>query len=264
MSKVIAITNQKGGSGKTTTTRELGFGLARQGKKVLLIDSDPQGSLSSSLGVENEQVLEYSLYNILGAYAEGVEDTIDLEKGIFHHEEGIDLMPCNISLCKIETQLNAMSMGKEFALKYYVDGLRDKYDYILIDCMPSLQILPINALVAADSVLVPIKPDFLNSLGMDMLMNTLSTIQRKGYNPRLSVEGILYTMVDMRRSNDRYFIENLSEDYGDKIKFFDIKIPLTVKGSEVSFSGMSIYKYRPNSKLAESYAELTREVLDND
>lgn len=263
MCKVIAITNQKGGSGKTTTTRELGFGLARSGKKVLLIDSDPQGSLSVSLGVGIEQDLDYSLYDILWNYAEGKE--IDFDRGIFSHEEGVDLMPCNITLCSAESKLNAMAMGGNLALRFYVDEMRNRYDYILIDCMPSLQILPLNAFACADSVLIPVKPDFLNVKGMDMLFNTLSDVKKKyAVNPRLAIEGIVFTMVDMRRTNDKYFVESLTESYGDNIKFFKTSIPLTVKGSEVSFSGVSIYKYDAKSKLAESYAELTKEVLENE
>lgn len=262
MSKVIAITNQKGGSGKTTTTRELGFGLARKGKKVLMIDSDPQGSLSVSLGVGTESELEYSLCDVLTAFARGEEDTIDFEKGIFHHEEGVDLMPCNINLCKAESELNSMKLGGNLALRYYVDEMKKKYEYILIDCMPSLQILPLNAFACADSVLIPVKPDFLNVMGMNELMRTLDNVIRKfAVNPRLAIEGIVFTQVDSRRNNDRYFMDYFREQFGNKIRFFESTIPLTVKGSEVSFSGVSIYKYDAKSKLAESYEGLTEEVI---
>ncbi len=265
MCKVIAITNQKGGSGKTTTTSNLGFGLARAGKKVLLIDADPQGSLSISLGISQQDMLEYSLATIFDKILKDEEDSIDFSEGIYHHEEGVDLMPCNITMSDIELRLVGATAG-ELKLRYYVENMRDKYDYILIDCMPSLQLLPLNALACADSVLIPVKPDLLNVKGLEQLLNTIKNVKTKWcFNPRLSIEGIVFTQVDSRRNNDKAFIEliqNLCNQY--HIKVFESLIPLSVKGAEVSNSGQSIYEYDPKSRLAERYEALTREVLTNE
>ncbi|MBR1700612.1 MAG: ParA family protein [Lachnospiraceae bacterium] len=264
MSKVIAIANQKGGAGKTTTTASLGFGLARMGKKVLLIDADPQGSLSISLGIGKQDMLSYSLANIFDKIMCDKEDEIDFSEGLYHHEEGVDLMPCNITMCDIELRLTGAT-ARELVLRYYVENMRERYDYILIDCMPSLQILPLNAFACADSVIIPVKPDLLNVKGLEQLMNTIKNIKTKWcFNPRLSIEGIVFTQVDTRRNNDKEFIGMLQKLYGSRVKIFNSLIPLSVKGAEVSNMGISIYKYDPKGKLAESYFNLTQEVLANE
>ena len=263
MSKVIAIANQKGGAGKTATTASLGFGLAREGKRVLLIDSDPQGSLSINLGIGTQDLLPYSLSNIFDKILTDKEDEIDFDEGIYKHPEGVDLMPCNITMCDIELRLTGAT-ARELVLRYYVENMREKYDYILIDCMPSLQILPLNAFACADSVLIPVKPDLLNIKGLEQLMNTIKNVKTKWcFNPRLTIEGILFTQVDTRHNNDREFMKLLQDLYGAKVRIFDSLIPLSVKGSEVSNSGSSIYKYDPKGKLADSYLKLTKEVLAN-
>lgn len=264
MCKVIAIANQKGGTAKTTTTASLGFGLAKEGKKVLLIDADPQGSLSISLGIGKQDMLDYSLSNIFDKIMTDKEDELDFEEGIFHHAEGVDLMPCNITMCDIELRLTGAT-ARELVLRYYVDNMRERYDYILIDCMPSLQILPLNAFACADSVIIPVKPDLLNVKGLEQFMNTIKNVKTKWcFNPRLTIEGILFTQVDIRRNNDKEFINLLNNLYGKRVKIFDTLIPLSVKGSEVSNKGISIYEYDPKGKLAESYLNLTKEVLANE
>ena len=192
--KVIAITNQKGGVGKTTTTVNLGAGLSRQGKKVLLIDADPQGSLTISLGIKKPDELNSTLANVMQSIVEDKELTSGF--CLLKTEDGMDLMPSNIELSGIEIRL-VNEMSRERVLKSYVDTVREKYDYIIIDCMPSLGMMTFNALCAADSVIIPTQPEFLSAKGLEQLLSTINRV-RKHINPNLKVEGILITMVDSR------------------------------------------------------------------
>ena len=195
--KVIAITNQKGGVGKTTTTVNLGVGLANMGKRVLLIDADPQGSLTVSLGIKKPDDLSVSLATVMQDVIED-RDTLD-GSGIIHHEEGVDLLPSNIELSGLEVSL-FNTMSRESILKGYLDTVKPKYDYVLIDCMPSLGMMTINALVAADSVLIPTQPNYLSTKGLNLLMRSVSRI-KKQINQKLRIDGILLTMVDGRTNN---------------------------------------------------------------
>ena len=187
--KVIAITNQKGGVGKTTTTVNLGVGLANMGKRVLLIDADPQGSLTVSLGIKKPDDLSVSIATVMQDVIED-RDTPD-GSGIIHHEEGVDLLPSNIELSGLEVSL-FNTMSRESILKGYLDTVKSKYDYALIDCMPSLGMMTINALVAADSVLIPTQPNFLSTKGLNLLMRSVARV-KKQINPKLRMPPSLST-----------------------------------------------------------------------
>ena len=257
MCRIIAIANQKGGVGKTTTASNLGIGLARKGKKVLLIDADAQGSLTSSLGIREPDKLDTTLANILGRIV--TDERVEGEDGIIKHEEGIDLMPGNIELSGLEVSLvNAMS--REMVMRSYVEGIKKKYDYILIDCMPSLGMLTINALACADSILIPVQAAYLPVKGLEQLIKTIAKVRRM-INPGLKIEGILLTMVDQRTNYAKDIITLLRETYGNRIKIFESSIPNSVRAAEISAEGVSIYRHDPKGKVASAYLALTEEVL---
>lgn len=255
--KIIAASNQKGGVGKTTTCVNLGIGLAQAGKKVLLIDSDPQGSLSISLGYQQPDSLDVTLADVMSDIL--MDKTVDAGKGILHHAEGVDLMPANIELSGMEVALvNAMS--RETILKRYLNSVKQNYDYVLIDCMPSLGMLTVNALAAADSVLIPVQAQYLSAKGLEQLLQTVSRVRRQ-INPKLKIDGILLTMVNNRTNFSREINSLLRNTYGNQIHVFQTEIPHSVRAAETSAEGKSIFAYDPKGKVAAAYRDLTMEVM---
>ena len=256
-STITAICNQKGGVGKTSTTVNLGIGLARAGKRVLVIDMDAQSSLTASLGYQHPEQIETTLASVLGRLI--INEPVAPGEGIIHHAEGVDLLPANKELSGLEiTLVNAMA--RETYLRTYLNGIRDQYDVILLDCCPSLGMLTINALAAADTVLIPMQAHFLSVLGLQELIRTIANVKLR-INPDLDIEGILITMVDMRTNYSREIIDLLHSEYGGKLRIFSSIIPLSIRAAESSAEGQSIYLYDPAGKVSMAYAALTREVL---
>ena len=255
--QIIAIANQKGGVGKTTTCANLGIGLAQAGKKVLLIDGDPQGSLTISLGNPQPDKLPFTLSDAMGKIL--MDQPIRPGEGILHHAEGVDLMPADIQLSGMEVSLvNAMS--RETILRQYLDTLKGQYSHILIDCQPSLGMLTVNALAAANRIIIPVQAEYLPAKGLEQLLSTVSKVKRQ-INPKLQIDGILLTMVDNRTNFAKEIAALLRDTYGSKIKVFGTEIPHSVRAKEMSAEGKRIFAHDPGGKVAEGYRNLTKEVL---
>ena len=254
---IIAVTNQKAGVGKSTTCENLGVGLAAEGKKVLLVDTDPQGSLTISMGWQQPDELPTTLSTLM---AKAMNDQpIQPGEGILHHAEGVDLIPANIELAGLEVAL-VNSVNREKMLKQVLDSAKREYDYILLDCMPSLGMLTINALAAADTTLIPVQAQYLSAKGLEQLLQTVGKVRRQ-INPKLKIEGILLTMKDSRTNYGKQIDTLIRQVYGSKIKVFDQTIPRSVRAAETSAAGKSIFKHDPKGKVAEAYQSLAKEVL---
>jgi chromosome partitioning protein len=287
MAKVITTTNRKGGCGKSFTVASLGVGLARQGKRVLLIDADNQHSLTVSMGVKEPDGLAVSLMIIISgivsdkdiasergydlargnnsardySLTEGNNSKRDYDpmRGIIEHEEGVHILPANSNLTGIELAL-ATIIGRETILKQHVERVKPCYDYVLIDTCPTLDILAINALAAADSVIIPVTPKYLDAKGLELLLKSIAQI-RRAINPKLEIEGILLTMVDGRNNFTKEIIAMIEAAYGGHIRIFKEYIPRSVRAAEASATGKSIFSYNPKGKVAMAYDALAGDVL---
>lgn len=256
--EVIAICNQKGGVGKTTSTVNLGIGLVKKGKKVLLIDADPQGDLTTSLGYNDPDSLNNTLSELLMKII--YETPISEKEGVLSHNEGVDFIPSNLSLSAMEMNL-VNTMNREQILNKLIANYKNDYDYVLIDCMPSLGMVTVNALTAANKVIIPVQAHYLPAKGMTQLMQTIGRVKRNT-NPDIMIAGIVLTLVDHRTNHAKEVKEIIKNTYGNHIKIFESSIPIGIKAAEVSARGKSIFEYDPNGKVAKAYEDLTKEVLE--
>ena len=255
--KTIAIVNQKGGVGKTVTAVNLAIGLANEGKKVIAIDMDAQGSLTVSLGYSEQDKIAVTVATLMERIIE--EENISPTDGILHHEENIDLLPANIELSGLEVTL-VNTMSRENILREYLKIIENYYDIAILDCSPSLGMLTINALAGADEVIIPVQAQYLSVKGMEQLFKTIGKV-RKQINSKLRIGGILITMADMRTNYTKDIIAMLHNTYDGKIKIFKDVVPLSVRASEISAEGKSIYLHDPNGKVALAYRGIVEEVV---
>ena len=256
--KVIALTNQKGGVGKTTTAVNLGVSLAKQGKSVLLVDADAQANLTMALGYTKTDNLPITLSDIMQDIIDG--KSVDVQKSILHTDEGVDLLPSCVELAGVETTL-IDTKNRESVLKACISEVKKNYDYVLIDCMPALGMLTINGLAAADSVIIPNQPHYFSIKGLEQLLRSVSKVKRQ-INPNLRIDGILMTMVMPRTKITQTVISTVKNAYGRNIKIFDTQIPFSIRAVEATAEGKSIFAYDKSGKVATAYEQFGKEVAD--
>ena len=263
MCKIYAISNQKGGVGKTTLSLNLGTSLAKMGKKVCLIDCDPQANMSMALGCQQPDELPITMPDIIKEiiklnFDEKTSELLQNREYILR-SQGVDFIPSSIELANVENVL-LNTMSRENVLKKLVNHIKDNYDYILLDTMPSLNFVTINALNAADSVLIPVQPQFFSTKGLELLFATIGNVKRN-LNPKLEIESALVTMYDSRIIFHREVVRIIEETYAGYFKVFATKIPVSIRATESQARSMSIFEHDPAGKIAENYELFARELL---
>ncbi|WP_313563579.1 ParA family protein [Ruminiclostridium cellobioparum] len=275
MGKVLAIANQKGGVGKTTTARNLAFGLSKRGKRVLVVDLDPQGNLTTSFGIISSSELdqeELSNMNdleklklmemsVADAMLEKIshDRLLDTEQYLISIDD-VDIIPADVALSGVELTL-VNTMSREYVLKEIIDPLKDQYDYILVDCSPSLGMLTVNGLVAADCVIIPVQAQFLSLKGLELLLQTIARIKRN-LNKSLVIDGIVLTMYSRLTNLSKSVKETLEKNYGEHIRIYETVIPVSVKAAEAPSEGKSVLEYAPDNIVSVAYEKLIGEMFN--
>ncbi|WDV47881.1 ParA family protein [Clostridiaceae bacterium M8S5] len=257
MAKIIAVANQKGGTSKSTTCRNLATTLKNRGHKVLVIDGDNQANLTDCFGIVSPEKLDMTLYSLMERVI--LEEDLPKKEAYIITRENIDIIPASILLSDIEIKLVA-AMSREYVLKTIIDEIKEDYDFILIDTMPSLGLMTLNVLATCDTVLIPATPEYLSAKGLELLLRTVFKIKKR-INKGVEFEGILLTMFEERTNLAQEMLKLIKESYGSDIRVFNTKIPKTVKVGEANAKSMSIIDYMPTSKASIAYEKFTNELI---